>query len=76
MPKPLPPEKPGSHPGNPPPINIYMITANTIWVLILMTPGGVESLQSIHQSQETCQRALRTYVQSRYYTAKCQQRER
>lgn len=63
-----------------------VITATTVWLLLLTTPGGVMSLQSIHQTPEACEAARdllaeqvsprRTYKSSRYYAAECRPKER
>lgn len=56
-------------------MTVSLITARTVWLLLLTTPGGVMSLQSIHQTLESCERASKMYTNSRYYTVTCQAKE-
>lgn len=61
-------------------------TATTVWLLMLTTPGGVQSLQSVHTTAEACEAARETFVtqnsprekytDSPYYTVSCQAKER
>jgi hypothetical protein len=52
-----------------------VITATTVWLLLLTTPGGVMSLQSIHQTPAACEAAREKYKPSRYYTVRCDAKE-
>lgn len=52
-----------------------MITATTVWLLMLTTPGGTQSLQSIHQTPEACHKAAERFRRSPYYTIQCQPKE-
>lgn len=56
-------------------MTVSAITARTVWLLMLTTPGGVISVQSIHQTLETCEKASKMYTNSRYYTVSCQAKE-
>ena len=53
-----------------------MTTANTIWILWLIAPGGLTSFQGWYWTLELCEQARKTYTQSQYYRAECRSQER
>jgi hypothetical protein len=50
-------------------------TATTVWLLMLITPGGMTSLQSVHTTPEACEAAREKYTVSKYYTVSCDAKE-
>lgn len=56
-------------------MTVSLITARTVWLLLLTSPGGVISVQSIHQTLAACEQASKMYASSRYYTVSCQAKE-
>lgn len=50
-------------------------TATTVGLLMLITPGGMQSLQSVHTTAQACEAAREKYKPSRYYTVSCDAKE-
>ena len=51
------------------------LPATTVWLLVLVTPTGLTSLQSWHTSPEACEAARELIKPSPYYTTTCQAKE-
>jgi len=52
------------------------LPATTVWLLILVTPTGLTSLQSWHDSPEACEAARELIKPSPYYETRCEAKER
>jgi acid phosphatase family membrane protein YuiD len=51
------------------------LTMTTVWLLMLTTQGGMQSLQSVHTTAQACEAAREKYTESRYYTVSCDAKE-
>ena len=52
-----------------------MTTATTVWLLLLITPTGLTSLQSVHATPAACEAARGVIKPSAYYTVRCEAKE-
>jgi len=48
-----------------------VITASTVWILWLISPGGLSGFQGWYWTEQACLAAKETWTHSEYYRAEC-----